>query len=594
MAVLFSKSRRRTRLLATTFIAATAITAACADGTKSPAGPNIPGGGPAPTALKPLAFIADIDLRSRTVRITAPSSSTVDGVQLGLEGGPNGPNLSLLGGEAVRLIPSNFQASAVGAFIPGKVRVQFDIVIENKLPGINFITPTWPAPPSPGVILVPLEQVVTTTPGGVTGGDGNEVIVELPSYGLVAPSIDWSGTGTAGSGSPFSFFNDSDCGLATSNDCFRWEAYTSPVLSAPSTSEARNIGFDIDPTVGQFRARMIVAADLAPAAPATPATIQGSITSPARGALSGVTVNVQGGYAGTSDASGNYSVADVAPGTRTITLSALPAGCTAPAPRSVAVGSGDVITSNFTVDCSGLPGSISGTVVRSNDASPLVGVTVVASGGGSGVTDAAGAYSISGVSSGSGTLSVSGAPAECSAVSEPYTLPSSGSITENITVSCTAPVQPGYRHAATWSDLGAGQYALDIRIDMRTYNNAAIDDITTSGVTGDPLTGAQMTVQYDASRLAYAGFEAPSAPFINAEPTVNGSTAGQVSLLAGTTVLKTGDMGVIRILFTRVASSPAGSVTTATTLQSVTSRTGGVTQVVTADVRINEGTLTLP
>ena len=162
-------------------------------------------------------------------RLPRHRRSTIDGAQLGLADALGLPDLSLLGGEAVRLIPSNFQASAVGAFIPGKVRVQFDIVIENKLPGINFITPTWPTPPSPGVILVPLEQVVTTTPGGVTGGDGNEVIVELPSYGLVEPSIDWSGAGTAGSGAPFSFFNDTNCGLATSNDCFRWEAYTSPV-----------------------------------------------------------------------------------------------------------------------------------------------------------------------------------------------------------------------------------------------------------------------------------------------------------------------------------------------------------------------------
>ena len=132
----------------------------------------------------------------------------------------------------------------------------------------------------------------------------------------------------------------------------------------------------------------------------------------------------------------------------------LPAGCTAPAPRSVAVALGRChhleLRRWIARAC---PVSISGVVRRSNDNSVLAGVTVVASGGGSAATDAAGAYSIAGVPSGSGTLSVSGAPAECSAVSEPYTLPSGGSITENITVSCTAPPQPGYAYSATWSSL---------------------------------------------------------------------------------------------------------------------------------------------
>lgn len=592
---LLSTSGRRTRLLATSLLTATAVMAGCSDD-KSPVGPQLPGpDGPA-AALKPVAFVADVNLRTGTVRITAPSSSTIDGAQLGLAEGSDLPDLSLLGGEAVRLIPSNFQASAVGAFVPGKVRVQFDIVIENKLPGINFITPTWPTPPAPGVILVPLEQIVTTTPGGVTGGDGNEVIVELPSYGQVVPSIDWNGSGAAGSGAPFSFFNDADCGLATSNDCFRWEAYTSPVLSAPATSEARNIGFDIDPTVGQFRARMIVAADLAPSAPAEPATISGTITSPARGPLSGVSVNVQGGYIGSSDAAGNYSIGAVAPGTRSITLSALPSGCTAPAPVSVAVGPGASITQNFSVDCTGLPGTISGVVRRSNDASVLAGVTVTASGGGSDVTDAAGAYAITGVAAGSGTLSVSGAPAECSAISEPYSLPSGGSITEDLTLSCTAPPLPGYQYRATWTSLGGGEFALDLRIDMTTFNRADITDVTTSGVSGDPLTGAQVTIAYDGTRLAFDRFEGASAPSITTQ-SVNGSTPGSVAVISAVSGLgPTGNVGFARLIFTRVPSSPAGTVSTATTLQAASSRTGSpaVTVNITADVRVNEGSIALP
>ncbi len=590
MAVLASRhplTRRFTTAVATL---AALVTAACA-GEKSPVTPELPGTGPVST-FRPNAFIADVNLRTGQVRITAPNASTAERPSLSL-GGIERPALSLLGGEAVRLIPSNYQASAVGAFTPGRIRVTFDVVIENKLPGIRFITPTWPVSPAAGVILFPLEQTVTTTPGGVTGGDGNDIIVEQPSYGSIVPSIDWNGTGAAGSGAPYSFFNDADCGLATSNDCFRWEAYDLEVLPAPATSSVRTIGFDIDPTVGQFRARMVVAADLAPAGAVLPGTIAGTVTSPARGALSGVTVNVSGGATGTTSATGAYSITTVAPGTRTVTLSTLPAGCTAPAAQTIGVASGSTNTVNFTVDCTGLPGSIAGVVTRSNDGSPLAGVTVAASGGGSDVTDAAGAYSIAGVAAGAGTLTVTGAPAECTPAPEAYTLASAGSITEDITVTCTAPPTPGYQYNTTWVDLGGGQIAVDLRIDMRTFNRADIVDVTTSGVTGDPLTGAQLSFTYDASKLTFVEGIGTSAPNITAAPTVNGAVPGTVSVLNGATTLRTGNVGIVRVVFARVAGA-TGLVGTTTTLTAVSSRTGTTTLSILANVINTEGTFVLP
>ena len=586
------QSRRTTRQLATSVLLFTAAAiAACSGNEKSPVGPQLPGGGAA-ASFKPLAFTADVNLRTGAVRISAPNTSTLDAPSLSLAGA-GGPDLSLLGGEAVRLIPTNFQASAVGAFIPGKVRVTFDIVIENKLPGIKFITPTWPTPPSTGVILFPLEQVVTTTPGGVTGGDGNEVIVELPSYGQVVPSIDWSGNGAAGSGAPFSFFNDADCGLATSNDCFRWEAYDLEILPAPATSSVRSVGFDLDPTVGQFRARMVVAADLAAAGVVAPGTIEGTVQSPARGPLSGVSVDISGGFQGSTSGTGTYSVATVAPGTRTVSLSNLPSGCTAPAAQTVGVGSGSTNTVNFSVNCTGLPGSISGVVRRSNDNSLLTGVTVTATGGASDLTDAAGAYSLSGVPAGSGTLTVTGAPAECSASTTPFSLASAGSIVVDITVTCTAPAVPMYQYSSTWSDLGGGLIALDVRVDMRTLDRADIPNVTTSGVTGDPLTGVQMSVSYDATKLTFNSSEAPASPFVSGDPTSNGSTAGIVSVLAGGTTLRTGNMGVVRILFNRVAGS-TGSVSTVTNLIAASSRAGAVDVDIRTSINVTEGTFILP
>ncbi len=229
--------------------------------------PLIPSSGAAQQQYRVLAFTADIDRRTGTIVITSPTGGTRSGPTLSVAGG-EAPALSLLGGDAVRLVPSNYRASAVGEFAPNRVRVTFDVSIENKLPGVALTTPTWPVPPFAGVILFPLDYVVTTTSGGVAGSDGNAVIVELPNVGGVAPSVDWNGAGfgiglSGISGEPFNFFNDTDCASTPSGDCFRWEAFDS-VIPPVSGSATRTVGFDVDASVGQFRARMIVAADLAP------------------------------------------------------------------------------------------------------------------------------------------------------------------------------------------------------------------------------------------------------------------------------------------------------------------------------------------
>jgi hypothetical protein len=176
---------------------------------------------------------------------------------------PGSPDLSILAGDAVEIVTNNatFTSSAVGAFAPGLVRTTFNVAIRNKLTAVSLITPTFPAPPTgtSGVILFPFEIVVTTTPGGATAqGDGTDVLVELPNRGVVAPSVDWDV-------SPFNFFNDAGCG-PSSTACYRSETFLStggtPVIVGGSTSQSRNIGFDHDPTVSQFRVRMIVAGDL--------------------------------------------------------------------------------------------------------------------------------------------------------------------------------------------------------------------------------------------------------------------------------------------------------------------------------------------
>lgn len=595
-------SSRRTRIsrrLTTAVVAVAALVTAACTGEK-PASPVLPEN-PVVAQFKPLAFVADVDARTRTVKITAPSASTANSAPSLSLGGVESPALSLLGGEAVRIVPiaGSYNASLPGAFEPNKIRVTFDVLIENKLPGISFITPTWPVAPANGVILFPLDYTVTTTSGGVTGGDGNEVIVELPSRGLVGPSIDWNGTGASGSGAPFSFFNDADCSLAVSNDCFRWEAFDASILPL-STSSVRTVGFDMDASVGQFRVRMIAAADLAAAGPITPGTVQGTVTSAVRGPLDNVTVSVSGNGSDATDATGAYAVTGVNPGTRTVSVSNLPAGCNAVADQSVAVTSGGTTTANFAVTCTGLPGVIGGIITRDYDGAPLANVTVTSSTGGSDVTDAAGAYSISGITAGAGTLTLTTISNEtsCSPVPVNYTMPSAGTVTTDITVDCATPVAPGYQYNTTWTALAGNQIQLDIRVDMRTFNRADITDVTTSGAlggTGDPIVGIQLSFTYDASKLAFVEEQTGSmgAPRISAGPTVNGGTPGVVSLLTGTTTLATGNVAVARIIFNRVAGS-TGSVSTTSTITSASSRTGGSNLTILSNIVNTESSFVLP
>jgi hypothetical protein len=582
---------RATRGVAGAFAAVGSLVLGACASDQTTAGPRLPEQPPA-AQFRPVAFIADINTRTGEIRITDPASGTTNRPTLSLEGG-SGPSLSLLGADAVRLVPSNYTASAVGAFQPNKVRVSFDVAIENKLPGIRFITPTWPTPPAgAGVVLFPLDYTVTTTPGGVTGGDGNVIIVEQPNRGNVEPSIDWNGLGTAGSGAPFSFFNDTDCSAAASNDCFRWESYENEILPL-SGSAAKRIGFDIDASVGQFRVRMIVAADLAPAGTVAPGTIAGDVTSPTRGPLSGVTVNVSSGQTGTTSATGAYSIASVNPGSRTVTLANLPAGCTAPAAQTVTVATGATVTANFSVTCSGVAGTITGRVISDEGNAPLNNVTLTASTGGTGTTNATGDYTISGVGAGAGTITFSGLPAGCVAPATSYTMPSGGSLTVNVTVDCPTAPAPGYQYNTTWTALPSGQIQLDLRIDMRTFNDPTITDVTTAGVTGDPLTGAQLSFTYDATKLSFVEGVGTGAPQISGAPTVNGATPGQVNVLNGTTTLLTGNVGIVRVIFDRVAGA-TGQVSTTTTLIAVSSRTGGVTRNILANVRNTETPFTLP
>jgi hypothetical protein len=561
-------------------------------GTTGPRLPDNPGSNP---TFRNAAFIADVNMRTGEIKIIAPITTITPGAPsaaaapLFMNSSTPGINYSILAGDVVELTTSAFTASAVGQFTPGKVRVNFDVNVTNRLSSVELITPTFPTPPAgvSGVLLFPFENVTIVTSGGTTvGGDGTEVIVEQPSRGAVEPSIDWDGA-------PHNFFNDAGCSGAA-NDCYRYQTFATP-LAAGGTSEAQTVGFDIDPTVGRFRARLIVAADLRNAGAAPVGTVAGAVTSPQRGALSGVTVTVQSGnFTGTTNGGGAYSIANVTTGPKTVTLSNLPAGCTAPAPGSTTVTSGNTSTVNFTVQCTVPSGTISGTISSSlGGGLNNVQVSATPTGGsavGPAATNSAGAYSLASVpvgGAGTGNLSLANLPANCTnpgAVA--YSgLTDGGSITVNVTVACTPPPQ-GYQYTATWGTPSAGQVTLTLAIDLSTFNDPAVN-----GANPDDIASAQGAITYDASRLTFASAAAVAGSPMN-QAVANGATAGTVQWGSFSTNsgLFTGNVGLITITFNIIGTGPT-SVTTGSSFILAEASLGAN---LIPRIIVNEGTITIP
>ena len=559
--------------------------------------PIIPGN-PAPNPqITQAAFLADVDVRGGVVKVREPQLKGTQGGLSSIVRGSKSPatssvDFSLVGGDVVTLTSSNFVASAVGAFQPGKVRVTFDINITNKLTGVQLIGPTvFPAPPAgtTGPLLFPYDIAVAVTSGGTaTGGQGNDIIVTLPSYGLVAPSTDWNGA-------PHNFFNDVGCAASTTSDCFRYEEFTGPI-GPGSTTTARSVGFDLDPTVGQFTARLIVAADLQNAGAPLVGTIAGTVTSPQLGTLNGVVVTATAGITtltGTTAGAGAYSIGSVPTGPASaIITSGLPAGCTNPGAQSTTVASAATSTVNFTVVCPTPVGSVTGTITFTGATPSPTGINVIVTPTGLGATpavnpNAAGLYTRSAVpvGVGSGSVALSSLPSGCTApAAGSYSgLTNGGTATVNFTVACTPP-PAGYAYTSTFSGTGATTTLL-VSIDMGTFNDPLVN-----GTGADDISAIQGIFTYNAARLS-----APVCSNVGGSLLTNGtfntSAAGTIQFLNFSTnanpIAATGVQGIASCTFT-VIGSPIPGAKTATTLSVVASGAGNDLQ---PKVIITEGTL---
>jgi hypothetical protein len=161
--------------------------------------------------------------------------------------------LSLLGSDAVDIAVSNLARGTVGAVVAGKALVTFDMRIVTKLNGVRLVTPTFPLPPRGvvGVQVFPFEAFAITSQGGV-GSSSNTLAVTSPRFGAVQASDDWDGA-------PHSFFHATPCAEDARN-CYRYEPFGE--LAPLSASAPRRVGFLVDPTVGDIRVRVLIAADL--------------------------------------------------------------------------------------------------------------------------------------------------------------------------------------------------------------------------------------------------------------------------------------------------------------------------------------------
>jgi len=120
---------------------------ACAE-YRNASGPILPPPPPDNPQLTKASFVFYVNTRNGAIKIESPQG--VVSPNPSIRASIVGPDFSLIAGDAITLTASNFSASTLGQFTPGKVRVRFDLSITNILSNVELRTPTFPAPP-PGV-----------------------------------------------------------------------------------------------------------------------------------------------------------------------------------------------------------------------------------------------------------------------------------------------------------------------------------------------------------------------------------------------------------------------------------------------------------
>ncbi len=267
-----------------------------------------------------------------------------------------------------------------------------------------------------------------------------------------APAAAISGPTTATVGTPVSFSGAGSTDADGTIVAYAWNfgdgtSGTGATVSRTfAAAGAFTVRLTVTDNLGATGTRDQVVTVTATAAPV--GTITGVVSSAVRGALAGVTAAVAGGGTATTSATGTYTITGVAVGARSVSLSTLPSGCTAPVAQPVTVAAGASATANFTVVCTpvaGATGTVTGRVTRSSGGAAIAGALVVLQPTGGAAltpvaTSATGNYTIANVPVGAatGSITLTDLPVGCATPSSlPYSgLTAGGTVTVDITVTC--------------------------------------------------------------------------------------------------------------------------------------------------------------
>ena len=545
---------------------------ACIGDAPTAIAPELPPAPPLPAAYRNAAFTLAVNATRQQVTVSAPAGGLASPVVSPVLLDAADVQPSLLGGDAIELVVTNYSSGAVGAVVPGKVQVLFDLQVINRLATYRLSTPSFPTPPSgvSGLLAFPIEITVLSSSGGVTSV-GNELVVSSPRFGRVVHSNDWNGD-------LHNFFNDTGCPL-TATDCFRYEPFGT--IEPLASSQPQRVGFLIDPEVGDFRVKVIVGADLVAATLPAPGTVRGSVTSNI-GPVEGAVVTVTGGGTVTTSATGAYSLSNVPSGNaRTVTLQALPSDCVSLQPSAVLdIASGATVTHNFVANCSIPTAPMQGTITNTLGA-PLAGVqvTVTPTGGTplpAVATDATGAWQVAQVPyrpSNSGSITLANLPVGCSAGSSSYSVLDATGLTRNLVVTCAAPPMT-YPLSATWGGITptgptGRQVSLTLSIDMGVApGNNDID-----GSAADALAGLSLVIGYDGTILDWTSRQLLTPVTFDIGDVVesnagSSSAASAVNIASSTGSTRSGAIDLIRLTF-NVAAGASGTITPSITLTRV-------------------------
>src|SRR5207249_2187704 len=133
-------------------------------------------------------------------------------------------------------------------------------------------------------------------------------------------------------------------------------------------------------------------------------TLSGRVTNASGGAaIAGATVTISGGGSAATDASGNYTISSVTPGTG-LNVTASKSGFSSSTVSTVTVTPGTTTTQNFALTALPTTGTLSGKVTNASGGAAIAGATVTISAGGAATTDGNGNFLFSSLGAGNYTV----------------------------------------------------------------------------------------------------------------------------------------------------------------------------------------------